>query len=305
MVTYRRPEDLRTSLVTIQGQSKQPDTLLVVDNGSEASVRVVAQAAGVDYVDAQKNLGPAGGLALGMRWVLERADDVDWMLLLDDDDPPVGSDEIESSWRLATERAVAQYNSGGRIGAVGVTGADYQRRTGSVRRLDDDELCGLVDVDHIGGGMLPMYSVEAVRRVGVMDSDLFFGFEELEYGLRLRRAGYRLVVDGDRWLARRVKQLRAGLKRRDLRTPIATVAWRRYYGVRNLVLIAKRHGTWTGVLSVSVLGSARGVLQMLRARRPLAEVALPLLGAADGLLGRSGRRINPSSADAVVGQEDR
>ena len=44
-----------------------------------------------------------------------------------------------------------------------------------------------------------MYRCGALRRVGVFDESLFFGFEEGEFGQRLRQAGYSIYADARLW----------------------------------------------------------------------------------------------------------
>ena len=58
---------------------------------------------------------------------------------------------------------------------------------------------GVVAVDHIHGGYLPVYRRSALESVGGFDSTLFWGFEELDLGRRLSAAGSILYVDTDHW----------------------------------------------------------------------------------------------------------
>lgn len=76
-----------------------------------------------------------------------------------------------------------------------------------------------------------MFRLAAVRDVGPFWADLFICMTEVEFGLRLRRHGYRLLANGEMWLQRR-----PALVLRDppgvVRTPR-----RRYYITRNLLVI--------------------------------------------------------------------
>jgi len=289
IVTYRRPVELAAMLAALARQTMRVHQLVVVDNGSDPSVREAAAAAGAIYLDSGGNLGPAGGVALAMGYVLQRAGAADWLLLLDDDDPPVLDDAVEHLWRFG-QRQLA-FDS--RTAAVGATGGRYDRRLGIFRRLEDSELTGPVAVDVIGGGHLPMYRCAVMREVGVFDRSLFFGFEEGEYGLRLRKAGYSLYADGERWLAERAANNELNVRSSSVRTSPAKAAWRRYYGVRNATILAWRYGKLWTPLVVAPGGAAKGVVALLRTRRPLPEVWLPVRGGLEGLLKRGGRTINP------------
>ena len=174
-------------LLSLAAQTRPPDDLVVVDNDADPMtheiVRTAAPAA--EYVPATENLCPAGGIALGMRRLLERACDRDWLVTLDDDNPPLDDMTLATLCEFAREMSGREPLTA----AVGWGGARFDRRKGQMVRIDDAELGGAVTVDYIAGNQFPLYSVAAVRAVGPFRGDLFFGFEELEYGLRLFRHG--------------------------------------------------------------------------------------------------------------------
>ncbi|WP_186828070.1 glycosyltransferase [Knoellia locipacati] len=296
LVTYRREALLADTLARIADQSRPPDQLVVVDNGSDPRVRTAAGRAGAVYIDAGDNLGPAGGIALGMDFVLERAGDDDWLMLFDDDDPPETSEAVEEVLAFA-QTCLA---TSPRTAAVGLVGARYDRSRGRVERVPDDELSGPVEVDYIGGGQLPVYRCAALRDVGVFDTSLFFGFDDLEHGLRLRRAGYSLFVDGGPWLERRRRHGRTGATRSGLRS--ASPPWRTYYSARNLALIAREHASGAASWRVAVHGALAGAAAATRPGGGVAGATAALRGAGDALLGRRGRRVEPVvvSKDVVV-----
>src|SRR5690242_3499247 len=86
VVTWNRRELLVEALQAVVGQTRPPDRVIVVDNASTdgTSDRVRAEFADVELLRTSRNLGGAGGFALGMRHALEtRSCDALW--LLDDD----------------------------------------------------------------------------------------------------------------------------------------------------------------------------------------------------------------------------
>lgn len=85
VVTYQRPPILATALNAIQGQTRRPDEIVVVDNDPAGSARAVADRAGVTYVAAGVNGGYASGIAVGMEH-MAGSTDVFW--ILDDDTYP-------------------------------------------------------------------------------------------------------------------------------------------------------------------------------------------------------------------------
>ena len=292
VVTYRRPDELAVMLHAVSRASMAVHQLVVVDNGSDPAVEQLARGAGARYVDSGENLGPAGGIAVAMHVVLEQATDDDWLLLLDDDDPPPDDQAIANLWEFA-HTCLADDP---RTGAVGHTGGVYRRRLGIWRRPEDAELVGRVSVDVIGGGHLPMYRCAVIREVGVFDRSLFFGFEEGEYGMRLRTRGFSMYADGPRWLNHRRALGVAETPSKQVRTALTTAAWRRYYGVRNATIVAKRYAAPWAPLVVAGGGAWRGMRALQRTGRPRDEWLLPLRGARDGLLSRTGRTINPQNS---------
>ena len=267
LVTYRRPEQLAITLGRLAAQTRHLDGLVVVDNASDSKTREIVsrQTGPTTYLDPGDNVGPAGGFALGMTHFLQIANLDDWIVLIDDDDPPFFDDAVEHTVTFAAQMA-------GRIpsvGGVGISGGRFDYRKGVVQRVGDAEIRGAVEVDHITAGGLPAYRVGAVRSVGVFLPELFFGFEELEYGLRLTAAGHPLFADGEQWSRRKRVKRDAGLlppeaesvaRAAKSKVRVDEPTWRRYYSMRNLVFILRRHDARGAALRVAV---ARGILKPL------------------------------------------
>ena len=296
LVTYRRPVAFAETLAKLASQTVLVDHLIIVDNDSDPQVARIARTFGATYVDARANTGPAGGIALGMEAVLERAGDNDWLVLIDDDDPPSHHEVIQQLCTFASSRLRAD----DRTAAVGLVGARYDPKRGILIRVSDEQLSGPVSVDYIGGNQFPIYRCRVLNEVGVFDRDFFFGFEEAEFGLRLRRSAYRLYVDGDVWREDRQVKGRLDLHRGSLKTGVRSAAWRRYYTIRNAIAIARRYGSPLSPWMVALGGGATGVYSLGRARRPIRELVLPLRAAADGLMGRMGRRVDPGEAKKIT-----
>ena len=94
VVTHRRPDELAKSLDAVCAQSRIPDHLVVVDNDDDARVRdiVNGQPIATTYLGSRRNLGGAGGFALGMLHALALG--ADWVWLADDDGRPQDSDVL-------------------------------------------------------------------------------------------------------------------------------------------------------------------------------------------------------------------
>lgn len=283
VVTFRRPGQLAGTLAALAEQTRRPDTLVVVDNDPESNGGPVDLPGDPTWIVTGENTGPAGGLARGIRHVLETAADDDLVLLVDDDDPPPDRSTLEELERLIEAAAPD-------VAATGLVGARYSARTGRPVRVPDRELSGLVDVDWIGGGQLPLYRVSAIRSVGVPDERLFFGFDDLEFGVRLRRAGWRIVVDGAGWRERRGSAGRLGTLATS--APRGAPPWREYYSTRNQMTIAKAHARWTAPFLVALRSIVRCALLVRSDRHQATSV---VRGLVDGALGRRGRLVEPET----------
>lgn len=294
LVTYRRQDLLAARLRQLADDDFALAQLVVVDNSpddqSRAAVAEYALRRAVHHIETSENLGPAGGFARGMSYLLERVDDDDWIVGLNDDDLP------ERSWlrELFVECQRATESTTDHIGAVGLVGARYQRATGLMRRLRDDELVGVVEVDCLGGNQWPIYRARALRAAGVQRADLFFGFEELEQGLRIRRNGYKLVVPGQLMSEVRACFGSPGRKHRSTeRTPDRE--WRIYYSTRNLIVIAREHGRWPAPLVATArFGVIGPLVQVASGMMTPRGLRLAIRGALDGWSGKMGRTIEPA-----------
>jgi GT2 family glycosyltransferase len=269
LVTFRRPEELAKSLDKLLAQTRRLDRLVVIDNGSTpASEREVDryrnEGADVVYIDAGENIGPAEGYARGCLYHMEHASDDDWVLTFDDDDPPYFDDALESAGRFAQ----AMLEKDPLTGGVGNSGGRFDLDKAVIRRIGDAEIDGVVPVDFIAEGGLPCYRIKVLREVGVHRGDLFFSYEEIELGMRIHDAGYRLYADGETWKHRKATKRSLGQlppesalearNRTDFR--IKPASWRRYYSLRNLIWLLRKYGRHRTALSVTI---TRGLLKPL------------------------------------------
>jgi rhamnopyranosyl-N-acetylglucosaminyl-diphospho-decaprenol beta-1,3/1,4-galactofuranosyltransferase len=189
IVTRDRPALLTQSLAAIAAQSRRPDHVLVIDNGPDDAVREAVAASGlpVTYLPSRRNLGGAGGFALGMLHALALG--ADWIWCADDDGRP--ADETV----LATLLAAAEKHGLAEVSPMVTDMADPERLAFPLRRgvrwrrrLSD----------FAGIEILPRYAslfngalfrADALDVVGVPDYRLFFRGDETEIHRRLVRAG--------------------------------------------------------------------------------------------------------------------
>lgn len=289
LVTYRRHEFLVNYLEELAAQTASFGRLVVVDNEASPTVEeIVAGAASVAqevlYV-GMDNVGPAGAIATGMDLVLEVAEDEDWIVVLDDDDPPRRRDTLDAVRRAARETLRDDPS----VGAVGLWGARLNRRTGRLRVATAEMP---ERVDYVSGGSYPHYRVAALRIVGTGRPELFFGFDDLELGLRLAGGGFSVYSSGlasVHGFGHHVERSRASVL-------VGAATWRRYYSLRNLVHILRTHQMFGAALFMSfVAGLAKPLLNsVVQPRTAVQNLRLNVAAVRDGWLGRLGRTRDPS-----------
>lgn len=191
VVTHRRPEQLAVSLDALTSQSRQPDHLIVVDNDADDRVRdvVAAQPIATTYLGSHRNLGGAGGFALGMLHAL--AAGADWIWLADDDGHPYGPEVLATLLSCAAEHdlgevspMVCDLDDPTRLAFPLRRGLVWRRRVDELRVNGGNLLPGIASL--FNGALFRASTVEAV---GVPDLRLFVRGDEVELHRRLVRSG--------------------------------------------------------------------------------------------------------------------
>lgn len=242
LCTYHRPDDLRESLDVLDRQSRPLDRLVIVDNGQDPDTAAIVAGhplgarVEIELLEPAGNLGPAGGYSVAFERVLDRAGDDDVFLLLDDDDPPptdsAVADVVAQAERLFDDPDIA---------GVGLRGGRLDLRTGIIESRPSTTVPEIQSADHLHGGWLPAYRVGALRSADAFDSGFFWGFDDLELGRRLGRAGYAIRVVAD--------IAEGGTRRRPHGSTmrLAARSWRHYYRHRNLLRVLRRDRAWSAI----------------------------------------------------------
>jgi rhamnopyranosyl-N-acetylglucosaminyl-diphospho-decaprenol beta-1,3/1,4-galactofuranosyltransferase len=192
VVTHRRPDELAKSLDVLVSQTRQPDHLIVVDNDSSGRVRELAagQPIPTTYLGSLRNLGGAGGFALGMLYALALG--ADWVWLADDDGRPADVFVLETLLACAGRHGLAEVspmvcsmNDPARLAFPLRRGLVWHRLASELRvDAEQDLLAGIASL--FNGALFAASTLEAV---GVPDLRLFVRGDETEMHRRLVRSG--------------------------------------------------------------------------------------------------------------------
>jgi rhamnopyranosyl-N-acetylglucosaminyl-diphospho-decaprenol beta-1,3/1,4-galactofuranosyltransferase len=191
VVTHRRPDELAKSLDALSAQTRPPDHLVVVDNDNDSRVGelVAGQPITATYLGSRRNLGGAGGFALGMLHALALG--ADWVWLADDDGRPVDSEVLAVLLACAQKHSLAEVSpmvcdmsDPERLAFPLRRGLVWRRRVSELRTGAGDLLPGIASL--FNGALFRASTLEAV---GVPDLRLFVRGDEVELHRRLVRSG--------------------------------------------------------------------------------------------------------------------
>jgi GT2 family glycosyltransferase len=237
IMTYQRVATLESTIKALLNQSCPPQKILIVDNDPDKSAEVLLSKFSnilVEYHPVGYNSGPAGAAKIGLEILSTQG--YKWIGWIDDDDPPIYNDTFE----ILLKKAELTDN----CGCVGVVGQFFNKGNGLMVRVPDDELegNGVLEVDTIAGGMCKIVRAEVCSKGKVFpDTSFFYGFEELDFDLRMQEAGYVLVVDKELYKRHRVKFNRIGLQVKRGQKKDKNRIWRDYYSIRNSLIIQQKN----------------------------------------------------------------
>ena len=143
----------------------------------------------LQYHNVGYNSGPAGGAKIGMEILF--AQGYEWVVWGDDDDPPKFNDILEKLFLIIPKIDITT------IGIIGAVGTRLNLRNGLTIRIPDNDLKGNLDVDCVAGNMFPLLHRNLYNQNVFPNPDLFFGFEELDFCLAVKRANLKIIVSGD------------------------------------------------------------------------------------------------------------
>jgi rhamnopyranosyl-N-acetylglucosaminyl-diphospho-decaprenol beta-1,3/1,4-galactofuranosyltransferase len=194
VVTRHRAAQLADSLASMAKQTHPIAHLVVVDNGPDAPAREVVEACGVPatWLPSWRNLGGAGGFALGMLHALALG--ADWVWLGDDDGHAADDAVLATLVETADRRGLAA------VSPVVVDAAEPDRLAFTVRRglTWHRSRAGLAADPSVKGDFLPgiaaffngaLFRAATLEVIGVPDLQLFVRGDEVELHRRMVRSG--------------------------------------------------------------------------------------------------------------------
>ncbi len=218
----------------------QVGATVIVDNGSRAASEPALQALSahpaVTVLRNGSNLGIAQALNAGIRHAVERGHA--WALLLDDDT------EVDDALVSALLEAYADCPEPERTAAVGARFRDTHDRPAASRALAaHGDAWQEVEAVITSGTLLPLAVFAAL---GPFREEFFIDYVDIEYCLRARARGFRIIETRKALMAHTVgAPSRHPLLGRHTWTTNHS-AERRYYIARNNTVLLREYGTAKG-----------------------------------------------------------
>ncbi|ALE75418.1 galactofuranosyl transferase [Pseudonocardia sp. EC080610-09] len=193
IVTRHRADLLVDSLTAMAKQTHPVSHLIVVDNGPDQPARAAVDACPLPttWLPSWRNLGGAGGFALGMLHALALG--ADWVFLADDDGHAADESTLATLLDLANRRGLAA------VSPVVADKADPERlafplrrgvtwhRTRSALTAGDGDTELLPGIASFFNGAL--FRASTLEVIGVPDLRLFVRGDEVEMHRRMVRSG--------------------------------------------------------------------------------------------------------------------
>ena len=288
VVTFHPAEEVEENLRAVV---RECGRVLVVDNGSppEACARLAA-VPGVELLALGENRGVAAALNLGAAWALRH--DCTWVVTFDQDSQP-DPGLVAGLWAAHLRHPTAAI-VGPCIQEQGPDDHDYRwvRRHPHWPGFFQRVKCTGADLPEVtllvtSGSMIELAAWTAL---GGFAEDMFIDYVDIDYSLRVVRAGRTIAIAAAARLQHKLGARQAGrLLGRDFR-PTHHAAFRHYYIARNRVTVWRRHARAVPHWALFDLGFAsfNSLRVLLFEEQRRAKLKALILGTWDGLLGRGG-----------------
>lgn len=264
IVTHNRADLLVGMLDGLAAQTRPPDAVFVVDNASTDHTRTVLDGRSdlpLRVTHSEENLGGAGGFHLGMRTAHESGFDRIWLM---DDDVVPAPDCLAVMMAHPNPCLMAvREDTEGRLVEKSALHFDLRNplrlrpKTASVdstyaARAD---LPAEVPIENVAFEGFMVHR-RVIDEIGLPDPSYFIFYDDVDFAVRARRAGYPILALRDAVLVRQL----------DFNQQHALDTWKGFYMFRNLFVVHFRYGEnvlvrlkpYLIVLAVVLLSPFRG-----------------------------------------------
>ncbi|MCW2782466.1 MAG: glycosyl transferase [Marmoricola sp.] len=294
IVTFNRAELLSRCLDGLAALERRPDAVYVVNNASSDDTRAVLDARDdlpLHAIHTADNLGGAGGFHLGVKTAYDAGHDRIWLMdddvapapdcltvLMAHDGPCLMAVREDLRGRLCEKAAV-------RFDLTNPFVVRPKRATVDATYATRADLPAELPIENVAFEGF-MVERRVIDEIGLPDPRFFIFYDDVDFAVRARLAGFAIVAVRDAVLVRQL----------DFDQQHDMKSWKGYYMYRNLFLVIFRYGDNVLVrlkpflitLAVLLLGPLRGgkaemsnVVRALRDARTMASASPMQPGSSD------------------------
>jgi len=205
VLNWNNYKDTKECLLSLQKVCYSPLDIIIVDNGSQdaSGARLKEEFPVHTFLFSGSNLGFTGGNNLGIRYALEHG--ADNVLLLNNDTVVspnflnilVAHGKKDSLVGISGPK-IYYYNEPQRIWS---TGGYFKKLKGSMstlgyNKIDRGEYADVAEADFISGCAI-MIRKDVIQKVGFLDEMFFCYAEEVDFCMRAKRHGFKVVFIPD------------------------------------------------------------------------------------------------------------
>lgn len=284
--------DTEECLKSLENNDYPNCDVVVVDNGSTEKFSIFNFQFSIKVIYNKENLGFSEGNNVGIRYALENG--ADYVLLLNND--TIASADFLEKLVLAGESdekigflgpKIYFYGDGSRQSKIWFAGGEvnWLYNKGTMRgygEMDEGQydLPAFQETEYVTGCCL-LAKREALEKIGLMPNEYFLYYEDVDWSLRARRAGFKTVfVPAAKIWHKRSKSTVEG-------SPSYI-----YYHIRNGLILASKFAPWFVLLFVHLDALGRTIKQLIKLvffPKKRAWAKYILIGMKDFYLGKRGK----------------
>lgn len=274
----------------ISAMARECGRLLIVDNGSRAETCAwLAAIPGTELLALGENLGVAAALNRGALWAEKQG--CEWVLTFDQDSRPQAG-MLAALWARHLELPLAAVIAP-KIEEPGISASPYQwvrrnpRWPGLFKAARTDSELEEVTMAITSGSLIQL---TWWRKLGCFDDNLFIDYVDIDYCLRVIRAGRSVAIAPAAGLDHRLGNRRTLPKFGHDFRPMNHAVFRHYYIARNRVCVWRRHALAVPHWALFDLCFATyNTFRVLAFEaEKTAKIKAMILGTWDGLQGKTG-----------------
>jgi GT2 family glycosyltransferase len=294
-VTYNAEVNIGDQIDALARQTYPIGETVVVDSASQDNTREVlaSKYKQVTVISLATNEGIGGAVATGLDYAA-LTKGYDWVWILDADSIPA-SDALESligalDVRIEADPAIGMLASSPKHSGtkLSYSGLVWDKGWRSPGKQELHNGAWSVDAVISSGSLI---SREVVQDIGLPRADFFMDFVDFEYCLRMRRAGYKILVVAQSTLEHTIGEPRTVKVLGFSHAWGVHSPWREYYFSRNyLVMIKAYYPDWRSTAYVIAKLVRHALAILLFGVSKIACLRMMWLGYLDGRAGRLGIR---------------